>query len=115
MEQAHHGLIVEKVVRRSGMSISHLARVLKVNRRSVYNWFNHPKLSIDLIMSIEKALGYDFSNDIPEYSQFRIGRAASSDEDIPQAETWKRKYIDLLEKYNQLLLSHRNMALEDVA
>jgi predicted transcriptional regulator len=113
MEQLHHGLIVEKVVRRSGMSLSHLARLLNVNRRSIYNWFNQQRLSIDLILSIEKAIGYDFSNEIPEYSKYRVSIMKPVEDN--QSEVWKMKYVDLLEKYNELLISHRHLTLEDVA
>jgi transposase-like protein len=36
----HHGQAVEKIIRRGGHSITKVARIMNVNRRSVYNWFD---------------------------------------------------------------------------
>ncbi len=111
MEKVHHGLVIERVVRRSGMSISDIARILKINRRSVYNYFSQPRLSIDVVNSFGKVLGYDFSKDIPEYTEFRINTLTEPLDDPAQVEFWKQKYLLLLEKYNHMLLAQ----LEDVA
>ena len=114
MDQVHHGLIVEKVVRRSGFSISEIARSINVNRRSIYNYFGQERLSIDIIAAFETALNHDFSQDIPEYSKYKLNKMPVGKE-FGEAEIWKKKYLYLLEKYNDLLLKQHKAALEDVA
>jgi len=112
--EIHHGQVVERIIRRNGHSISELARLAKVNRRSVYNWFNQRHLKPEIIFRIGCVLNYDFSADFPNlFSREEFIRHSSTDMDelAPElspeqlaANFWKDKYIDLLEKYNQLLL-----------
>jgi predicted transcriptional regulator len=59
----HHGETIEKVVRRNGHSITDVAKLTKVNRRSVYNWFNQPKLKPEIIYKIGCVINHDFSVD----------------------------------------------------
>lgn len=110
--EMHHGQIIEKVIRRNGYSISELARLTKVNRRSVYNWFNQRNLKSDIIYRIGSVLNYDFSNEFPDLFVNNqsgepiplindvFGRNIDFKSDI----YWKDKYIQLLEKYNELLV-----------
>ncbi|WP_423149191.1 hypothetical protein [Rubrolithibacter danxiaensis] len=107
----HSGAIVERAVRRSGISIAELARQVDVNRRSLYNWFAQEKLSIDIICKIGFAIGYDFSIDFPEqltsskYAQLsRFLESMQQKEETNSASFWKNKYIALLEKYNEILM-----------
>jgi predicted transcriptional regulator len=105
----HHGEIVEKVVRRNGHSITDVARLTKVNRRSVYNWFNQPRLKPEIIYKIGCVINHDFSVELPQFftpEDFEKGfkehspveKRAEESKDI-----WKDKYIDLMERYNTLL------------
>lgn len=112
MEQ-HTGAIVERVVRRSGLSITELARRIHVNRRSVYNWFEQKTLKLDIIQKIGCVLGHDFSVEFPEYfdkgeltQMKRLIDSPIEDSTPAQGENvyfWMNKYITLLEKYNELL------------
>ena len=114
--QTHHGQIIEKVVRRNGYSISDLARMTNVNRRSVYNWFNQPHLKPEIIYRIGRVLNYDFSVELPELftpEDFKPETKRASFDRINQRPVqeqqnnyWKDKYIELLERYNSLLLSN---------
>jgi len=102
------GAIVEKVVRRSGISIAELARRVDINRRSIYNWFEQESLSIDIICKIGNALDYDFSADFPElFANHNLSSISNRNAQQREAEVtlnyWKNKYISLLEKYNELL------------
>lgn len=112
--ELHHGQIVERIIRRNGHSISELARLAKVNRRSVYNWFNQRNLKPEIIFRIGCVLNYDFSSEFPNlFSKEEFVRQNTpliSDllpkvtSDKAEVTFWKDKYIDLLERYNQLLL-----------
>ena len=107
------GTIVEKIVRRSGISIAELARRIHVDRRSIYYWFKQDNLNPDIIYRIGKALNYDFSTEIPSLADslkpspapVESKHIVSDDNNNNNIVYWKNKYIDLLEKYNELLLN----------
>lgn len=73
-----------------------------------------PELSIDHITQYGHALDYDFSKDFPEILYVlreppaEYGATKSYDELKDAAEYWKDKYIDILERYNALLVSRDN-------
>jgi predicted transcriptional regulator len=109
----HHGQIVEYIVRKNGYSISDLARNTHVNRRSVYNWFNQKHLRADIIFSIGCVLRHDFSKEFPELfvsDDFKIitraGQLPVQHTNVAHSENefYKNKYLNLLEKYNDLLI-----------
>lgn len=109
----HHGQTIELVIRREGYSISELARLAKVNRRSVYYWFNQQYLKTELIYQIGVYIKHDFSIEFPhlfkteDFSQMspQVGLKPTRDSvpDQQNSEYWKDKYLDILEKYNLLL------------
>jgi transcriptional regulator with XRE-family HTH domain len=109
----HYGEIIERTIRRNGYSISELARLTKVNRRSIYNWFNQPKFKPDIIFKIGCALKHDFSNEFPElfsaedfqqaFANSKLINTEILAEEIEKINYWKDKYINLLEEYNQML------------
>ncbi|MDB5020430.1 MAG: hypothetical protein JWQ28_1557 [Pedobacter sp.] len=110
--ELHYGQIVERIIRRKGYSISELARLTKVNRRSVYNWFNQKQLKPEIIFRIGTVVNYDFSAEFPglfpdedfsKQNKFVVYNNQANAPDLNYS-YWKDKYIDLLEKYNQLLL-----------
>jgi len=63
----HYGQIVEFRVRRNGHNISELARLLNINRRSLYNWFSQQYLKKEYIARIGEVINHNFSEDFPEY------------------------------------------------
>jgi transcriptional regulator with XRE-family HTH domain len=112
--EKHHGQIVERMIRRNGYSISELARLTKVNRRSVYNWFNQRQLKPEIIFRIGCVLNHDFSTEFPglfSAEEFNKHTSETIDDlvlknslEAGSSMYWKDKYIDLLEKYNELLI-----------
>lgn len=118
----HAGAIVEKAVRRSGVSIAELARQIDVNRRSLYNWFAQERLSIDIICKIGFAIGYDFSADFPsqltsaKYLQLnQFLKSVKENDETDNVDFWRNKYVTLLEKYNDLLVKSVAVAEETAA
>ncbi|WP_134089233.1 helix-turn-helix domain-containing protein [Olivibacter sp. XZL3] len=112
--EKHYGEIIERTIRRNGYSISELSRLMKVNRRSIYNWFNQPKFKPDIIFKIGCALKHDFSNEFPElFSSDEFQKVFNDtkktlqvrflNEEHEKVSYWKDKYINLLEEYNQIL------------
>jgi len=117
----HHGQVVEKVIRRDGHSISDISRLMKVNRRSVYNWFNQPNLRPEIIYRIGCIIKYDFSVELPhvfksedfvfenekyQHSETSKVEIAAKDDDY-----WKKKYTELLKSYNMLTQDQVFMAI----
>ncbi|TKB97610.1 helix-turn-helix domain-containing protein [Pedobacter cryophilus] len=116
----NNGEIVELVIRRNNLSISELSRRLHVSRRSIYNWFTQPNLSFDIICKIGDTLGYDFSSDFPDLFNGRESRMIkyiTTDRNLEEAQNsasyWRSKYINLLEKHNEIL-SYNPMASQYV-
>ncbi len=110
----HRGQIVEMVIRREGYSISELARLAKVNRRSVYYWFNQPYLKTEIIYQIGIYIKHDFSIEFPyifksddfkhvsNFNSLNIVKVVA--QQPSDTEYWKNKYLEILEKYNDLLV-----------
>lgn len=121
--ETHYGQIVEYWVRKNGYSITDLAIELDVNRRSIYNYFQNKYLKIDVILKVGRVIRHDFSKEFPEfftsedfayaYKQIKpvavFAGAAESDVE----ENWKDKYLNLLEAYNEALLTRLNMQKTD--
>lgn len=110
--EKHYGEIIETTIRRNGYSISELSRMMSVNRRSIYNWFDQPKIRPETIFKIGVALRHDFSIQFPElFSSEDFQREfekkkngfAMQIENTAEISFWKDKYIMLLEQYNSAL------------
>lgn len=113
--ELHHGQTIERIIRRNGFSITELARLTNVNRRSVYNWFNQRHLKPEIIYRIGAVINHDLSTVFPslyQYDEFIQQDLNTNEEEIETQELnvegniWKDKYIELLERHNQLLLAY---------
>lgn len=114
----HKGEIIEKAVRESGHSITKLAQKMGKSRRWVYQIFDSASVPIDYIMEIGKIIHHDFSQDIKGIKLYvnnvpisvvdeaRFSGKPGSEE----AEYWKEKYMNLLEKYNDLLSKQKGIS-----
>jgi predicted transcriptional regulator len=104
---SHHGEILEKVIRRTGPSLTDLAKLLNVNRRSLYNWFLQQRLKPEIILRIGRAINHDFSVEFHwlfKSDDFKIEPLTALESESGNNITdWQEKYIDLLERYNSLL------------
>jgi lambda repressor-like predicted transcriptional regulator len=101
----HQGDIIERVIRRQGHSLTDLAKLTGVNRRSIYNWFLQPKLKPENIIKIGQAIHHDFSVEFPGQflpEDFIVSESTEGTKE-EKFDAWKEKYIDLLERYNLLL------------
>ncbi|RYY34220.1 MAG: hypothetical protein EOP46_14140 [Sphingobacteriaceae bacterium] len=112
--EKHYGKIIEYRIRKNGYSISDLARSTQVNRRSVYNWFTQKNLKTNIIYRIGCVLRHDFSEEFPElfthddFKQIYTVRQPYISQPhnllLDETEAWKNKYLNLLEKYNEVLI-----------
>lgn len=112
--EKNYGKIVEHIVRKNEYSITELATKLSVNRKSIYNWFNQRHLRTDIILRIGNIIMHDFSTECPELfttEDFNFDIRQSSDRrnvsSSGNGENWKDRYIELLEKYSNILIQNK--------
>nr|WP_068891970.1 hypothetical protein [Pedobacter panaciterrae] len=100
------GEIIELAVRRQNVNISDLSRRMRVNRRTLYNWFKQPKLHTDVIIEIGKAINHDFlpdfGGDFSDLGYLPIYKDDASTNHSNSVYYWMEKYIALLEDYKRL-------------
>lgn len=105
----HRGEIVEKVVRRSGYSLTKLAEKLDVTRNTLYNKFKRADLDYWFIVQIGTALHYDFTLDLPELGKETDFLGQSTVTSLGEGsgptnlQRLEGKYRNLLERYIRLL------------
>ena len=106
-DQNNRGQIVEKIIRRSGYSITKLSKKLGISRNTLYNRFENPSLGYRFIVEVGNVIHYDFTLDFPEIKEEieLLGEPPLRSVDRETAELWRAegKYILLLEKYTKLL------------
>lgn len=94
----HHGKVLEKAIRESGYSLALVSRKTKISRRHFYNLFLQEIIKIDVFLKVGKVINHDFTADIKDIAQLKNTTSALED-----TEYWKNKYLQLLEKFNELL------------
>ncbi len=113
----HAGSILESIIRKKGHNISKLARFMKISRCTLYNWFEQDSLPFDVLIRVGSYINYDFSEDFPELFTSNNSNKANQQpvpnliSDNEKVDYWIKKYIHLLEKYNESLLN-RNLLNE---
>ena len=118
----HRGEIVEKVVREEAYPITKLASKLGKSRRHIYNMFENNKLNWDVIVEIGRIINHDFSKNFEElkhrkseaadveFNYFTVKRSYTFEECVEELDFWKKRYIELMEKYTALLQSKLDAA-----
>lgn len=106
----HRGEIIEKAIRQNGYSITMLANRLRKSRRWMYLMFENSNVPLDIVLEIGTIINYDFTSEIKELKKYQQNKFSTlnSNESKHTSHTgidyWKDKYVNLLEKYNALLL-----------
>lgn len=112
--QKHAGNIVESIIRKQGHNISKLAKYMKISRCTLYNWFEQDTLPFDILVRIGSYTNYDFSSDFPEvfrsssYAKIEHHPLQNPSTENEKIDYWIRKYILLLEKYNECLINQNH-------
>lgn len=117
-QDLHYGHILERVVRRDCMGISEIARKLNISRRTLYNWFETKKITIDIIRKVGYVIGHDFSAEFPyEFSHEKNSddeelfkdSAFSTEKPNDAVYYWMDRYIRLLENFNTVLSGKKDL------
>ncbi len=114
----HKGQIVQEKINKyrntSGVSLTQIAKKAGYKHAMPYRHFKDPYLPSHIILRYGKAIGYDFSEDIPDLQNENIledpeepyGSTKSLEDCMSERDMWKDKYIELLEKHNAMLNEH---------
>lgn len=106
MTNKHHGQILEFALRKNDYNITDLAKSLKVNRRTLYNWFNQEVVKKEIVYRIGCIIRHDFSLQLPELfteHEFSIINKPKKRTISAVDDGWRDKYIKLLADYHNLL------------
>lgn len=119
--EKHRGKILQDVLykwlEKSGWSVTAISKKLGYNPSSTYRHFEKEDLAYHIIRRYGKAMNHDFRVEFPEMEEDDIYNPSTADPEtrgyepitllqaMQQIEAWKSKYYDMLEKYNQLLVT----------
>lgn len=113
----HKGELIEKAVRERSFPITLLAKRLNKSRRHIYNLFENPDVSLDIILQVGKIIQYDFSQELKELAaipiEYQIDVNSKSFAEPESAAYWKSKYFELMEQHKQLLESRLEEYFKD--
>jgi hypothetical protein len=103
---------VDKYCKKHGSSITRIARKAGYDQSTIYRHFDKDDLSYPVLLKYGKAMEHDFSEEFPEMAEFFSFEKPvvkseevrmSNEECMEQLNYYQKKYIDLLEKHNQML------------
>ena len=122
----HRGEIIKEAIKTSGIAMGVVAEKMGISRKTLYNKFKEPAIPYSFILRLGEVIHYDFSKEFPHLNksikketlpQAPTNLQLSFDgepQEAPRQNTLKacetellqlqRKYIALLEKFNELLL-----------
>ena len=63
-DEIHIGKKIQYIFSQSGLTVSQFARMLEVNRTSIYKIFESKTIDIDLLCKISDELHYDFLSEV---------------------------------------------------
>ncbi len=107
----HKGEILKNAVLKRVNNITALAKQVGYDRASLYRHFADDNLDDGIILKYAQALKYNFNYEFPELTQFTNVlqepiteyKPMTVSEALKESDYWRGKYIDLLEKHNQML------------
>jgi hypothetical protein len=103
--QNDQGIILQKAVLKSGISVSEIGRRLGKGRSWLYFQFSRQKVPVEVFFQIGNIINHDFTEDVQELRKF--SSAIKNKNDIETAEYWRMRYYKLLEEHVELLKQHR--------
>ena len=106
----NRGQILAAVVEASRLNKEEVAQRAGYSRSGYYKHIANPELDFHILTAYGRAIRYDFTEEFPDMPRYifleneeSYDSPVSLEEALRQKEGWRRKYIDLLEKYNRLI------------
>jgi transcriptional regulator with XRE-family HTH domain len=99
------GELVEKAIRKKGLTITEIAVSMEVSRRTVYNWFKEEVINVTVLNKLSRILAYDFSSSNSNIQQVTAYISSPTEQQLATQDDayWQDQYIALLERYSELL------------
>ncbi len=111
----HRGQLLEDAVKASRLKKEEVAAKAGYQRTSYYKHIREPDLPYHILTAYGKAIKHDFTEFLPDMPKYMIEEAdsqynqpATLEDARRQIDYWKTKYIDLLERFNQIVVELRN-------
>lgn len=109
----HRGQLLEDAVKASGLKKEKVAIKAGYQRTSYYKHIKEPDLAYHILTAYGRAIRYDFTEVLPEMPKYMIQEPEDTYELTPeesrkQIDYWRNKYIDLMERYTQLVIETSN-------
>jgi len=114
--QIHRGQLLKSIIHKRNISIFDLSKTLAYSIDAIHHHIEMETLDFKLLSAYGDVLDYDFSVDFPEMAVNVIADDHIQHEDFSYEELlrdrdhWKMKYIELLEKHNDLLVKRLNFS-----
>lgn len=116
--QIHRGQALATAVEMTRLSKEEVASKAGYSRSAYYKHIENPQLEYHILIAYGRAIGHDFTEEFPDMPKYdleepeeKYAPPQSLAEATKQAEHWKNKYLELLERYNRLIeerLSKKN-------
>lgn len=114
----NRGEILKKIIdeSQSRINIADLAKKIGYDRTTVYQHFKKHDLDYGIILKYGKVLKHDFSIEFPELLEYTSNveepladyTPVTVADALKQIDFWKSKYIQLLEKHNEMIIAQLN-------
>ncbi len=105
----HRGQVLKNAVEVTGLNKEVVAEKAGYTRSSYYKHIQEPNLAYHILTAYGKAIKHDFTIELHDMPKYMLEEPTTdydktmSPEAIRQIVYWKDKYLELLEKYNQLI------------
>jgi len=103
--QNDQGIILQKAVLKSGISVSEIGRRLGKGRSWLYFQFSRNKVPVEVFFQIGNIINHDFTEDVIELRKFSPSSTNNNEKET--AEYWKMRFYKLLEEHVELLKLQR--------
>jgi hypothetical protein len=97
-------------VEATGLNKEVVAKKAGYSRSAYYKHIEIPDLDFYILMAYGKAIKRDFTDEFPEMPKYLLeepdevyGKPKNLEDALKMLEQWKNKYLELLEKYKQLM------------
>jgi AcrR family transcriptional regulator len=99
----HRGQVLESALRSLGLKMTHVALRMKISRRTLYNYFQDDKLSDYKMEQFDSTFNLNLSSYYTKPRNYNLNNPPIEANESDSNDSWKAKYLDLLERYARLL------------
>jgi len=107
----HIGQHVEDAVRKSGFSLTVVAKRLGISRRTLYQWFTYPDLSSAKVYRVGNVINHDFTTEIEDMAtiaseneyHYNSGMPPDYKKILLERDKYLRMYHELVDKHNEAM------------